>query len=432
MINPCYTVGTAKIEITPPLDIPYLGLFPRHCCFQGVHDPLYARALVIGDGETDIAAIDVDAIGFDNALFGKDRNFTGELRTQISRETGILPHNILLAAPHIHSTPDTLNFRPLAESPGAEAWLESLIVKISAAVAMAKCSRFKASMKAGRGSVAGISVNRRGGDCLDTEMIVILFQALESDDYAMLVHYACHPVIVQVQDQVSGDYVGALQAACEKAVNQPGACLFLQGACGDINPKVNDSRSFDDVHKTGLALAGEAIKLYGQMGFQDYSRQPVLIRTGFRQIKLPSSPLPPPEERLAIEQALKAYQGRGCRGKQEQDRFSWLEDMSHRFKQDSDFFDAEVQVFRIGDCLLAAVSGELLCETGLAVKQMASPLTGMLVGYANGYVGYIASPAAWARGGYEVSPGPWCKVGPDGYETVENSLADLIREMKAE
>ena len=431
-MNPYYTVGTAKIEITPPLDIPYLGLFPRHCFFQGVHDPLYARALVIGDGETDIAVIDADAIGFDNLLMGTDRNFTGELRAQISRETGIPAHNILFASPHIHSTPDTLNFRPLVESPGAEVWLESLIGKISAAVAMTKRSRCKACMKVSRGRVSGISVNRRGDDCLDTELIAVLFESLDSDDYAMLVHYACHPVIVQVQDQLSGDYVGALQTACEKAVNKPGTCLFLQGACGDINPKVNDSRSFDDVHATGLALAGEAIKLYGLMSFKDYPRQPVSVRSGISQVKLPSSPLPPPEERQAIEKALRDYQDRGCRDKQERDRFSWLEDMSHRFKQDMDFFDAEIQVFRIGDCLLAAVSGELLCETGLAVKQMARPLTGLLVGYANGYVGYIASPAAWAKGGYEVSPGPWCKVGPGGYEIVENSLADLIRELKAE
>ena len=43
--------GASRVDITPPLTIPYLGYEPRHAFFRGVHDPLYARALAVDDGE---------------------------------------------------------------------------------------------------------------------------------------------------------------------------------------------------------------------------------------------------------------------------------------------------------------------------------------------------------------------------------------------
>ena len=58
------TAGAARVEITPPLSIPYLGYAPRHAFFEGVHDPLFARAVVVSDGERRIALVVADSIGF--------------------------------------------------------------------------------------------------------------------------------------------------------------------------------------------------------------------------------------------------------------------------------------------------------------------------------------------------------------------------------
>ena len=45
-------VGSAKVNITPPLSIPYLGYAPRQGRFCGIHDHLYARAIVLDNGHT--------------------------------------------------------------------------------------------------------------------------------------------------------------------------------------------------------------------------------------------------------------------------------------------------------------------------------------------------------------------------------------------
>src|SRR5262245_46898041 len=68
--------GSAKVNITPPLTIPYLGYEPRHAFFHGVHDPLYARAAALDDGTTALLIIAADSIGYSNALLGPERNFT--------------------------------------------------------------------------------------------------------------------------------------------------------------------------------------------------------------------------------------------------------------------------------------------------------------------------------------------------------------------
>ena len=59
--------GTARVDITPPLTIPYLGYEPRHAFFRGVHDPLYARALAVDDGQTQVVLI----ARFANGAIGK-------------------------------------------------------------------------------------------------------------------------------------------------------------------------------------------------------------------------------------------------------------------------------------------------------------------------------------------------------------------------
>ena len=100
--------GTAKVEITPPLTIPYLGFVPRQAIFEGVHDPLNARALVVEDGRRQIALVVADAIGFSDRMLGPERSFHAEFRQRVRERTGIAPEAVMLAASHAHSTPETL------------------------------------------------------------------------------------------------------------------------------------------------------------------------------------------------------------------------------------------------------------------------------------------------------------------------------------
>jgi len=120
--------------------VPYLGFYPQRLAFfDGVHDRLYARCLYISDGTEQVMIIGIDSIGFSRAVLGQGRDFIAEAKSRIEQRTGIKPEKIMLSSSHIHSSPETLDIRPVIEfAPAAKDWLEELIEKIATSASQAK------------------------------------------------------------------------------------------------------------------------------------------------------------------------------------------------------------------------------------------------------------------------------------------------------
>jgi hypothetical protein len=410
-----FSVGAAKIGITPPLDVPYLSFAPRHQAFAAVHDPLFARALVISDGQRRVAVIAAEAIGFINSVLGAGRNFTAEVRTEVERRSGLPADAVMLAAAHVHSSPDSIDIRPLRGSPAAAAWLEGLIGKMPSAVEAAQGNAFEATLRIGQAEFPGYSRNRRGEDCLDNIVTALLFESPGGKRRILVVNYACHPVIVQAQNRISADYVGVTASKLEKDLGGLEACLFLQGACGDINPWIDDTRDFADVEKMGAALAGKVAEIIEGTRGKRQAAEPVLLAYASQSLELPSRPLPTPEEAAPLASG---------------DNRMWLGDeLAERILDGQNSYPAELQIMRLGNAVLAGIPGEPFCRMGKAIREMAMPLTGVPVGYANGYVGYIVPPESWGGGGYEVEPGPWSKVAPESHALILEALAGLFRKI---
>jgi len=60
--------GTAKADTTPPIGQPMGGFLDRlkkngGAC-QGIHDPLFARVVVLENGDTSVAIVTVDLLFF--------------------------------------------------------------------------------------------------------------------------------------------------------------------------------------------------------------------------------------------------------------------------------------------------------------------------------------------------------------------------------
>ena len=71
---PRLRAGVSQTEITPPIGAPLLGALVAS---TGVHDPLFARALVIGDGGERAAIVCLDLVGMDLALAREIRALWG-------------------------------------------------------------------------------------------------------------------------------------------------------------------------------------------------------------------------------------------------------------------------------------------------------------------------------------------------------------------
>src|SRR5438874_9112570 len=90
-------IGAAEIDITPPVGHRMAGYFDERFS-TGIHDPLKAKAIVMRQGQEQVAMVFCDLVGF--AL-----NVTTNARAQASHLTGIPAANIVICATHSHTGP---------------------------------------------------------------------------------------------------------------------------------------------------------------------------------------------------------------------------------------------------------------------------------------------------------------------------------------
>ncbi|MGB9594747.1 MAG: neutral/alkaline non-lysosomal ceramidase N-terminal domain-containing protein [Candidatus Poribacteria bacterium] len=435
-------VGSAKVDITPPLNIPYLAYLPRQGKFKGVHDPLYARALVLDDGKTKIAIISADSIGYNNELLGEEYNFLSEVRGKIQERTGILGLNVMLATTHSHSTPETTGITRLLDVSGAEEWLEVLIEQLTSVVEMADQNLVEMSIKAGIGEARGIAKNRRKREMsldeqrsngfVDESVGILLFQTEDSKVSDIIINYACHPVTVQVQPLVSADYPGVTTRLVENVVNGCRNCLFLQGSAGDINPMRDDTRDFRDVEIYGNILGGEAIKTVAQMKAPDYPIMPSVIGIASKMITLPSRNLPDPKPyREAFVSALDSAQK--AESQEERDRHlrvaRYNRETLKRIERGDAPIPVEIQVLRIGDAMIIGIPGEVFVGLGLQIKRESPAPYTFISETTNGWIGYIPTVGTYAEGGYEVHPGPWSMTNEEGGQMIAQTAIGLVNQL---
>src|SRR6266480_2651722 len=90
-------VGAAEIDITPPVGHRMAGYFDERLA-TGVHDPLKAKAIVLQQGNEQIALVFCDLVGL-------SLNVTTNARAQASQKTGIPVSHIVICATHTHTGP---------------------------------------------------------------------------------------------------------------------------------------------------------------------------------------------------------------------------------------------------------------------------------------------------------------------------------------
>ena len=92
--------GTSRVSITPEEPVRMSGYAARTEPFKGVHDEIYASAVVFDNGLIKTCIITADVIGFSH-------EYVDETKSMIEKETGISAENILVTAAHNHGGPTT-------------------------------------------------------------------------------------------------------------------------------------------------------------------------------------------------------------------------------------------------------------------------------------------------------------------------------------
>ena len=459
-------VGTAKVDITAPFTVPYLGYVPRQAYFEGVHDRLYARALYLElDGQA-AAVISLDLLGLSKNLPG------GDLRHRVLDRVGerlnLTVDNLLFCASHSHSTPELAGITSLHHLDEARVWLNDLTADLAGCLAYAADAAQPAEVRIGRGAIETISANRRVLDKngvlrkppydippeemarpapIDPEVNVVRFDFADGSHSALL-NFTCHPTTVQINPIVSADYPGVAAGTVEDDSEGCRECLFIQGTCGDINPIGGSSYpDFEAVERNGTALGRETVRVLNEIARSEPSPEAPL-KISAREVEFPRRDLPGPSPLSEHAQDALARAFDLVRHLSETESKERADDISKAARQSlasarvmverlseiargHDPITSTLHVLRLGDLAIIGIPGEPFSRLGMAIKAQSPAGLTVCAAYTNDYVGYLSDSESFAEGGYEVSLGPWCPVGPRGGAVAVKAALEQLDELWA-
>ncbi len=364
---------------------------------DGRLDAIEARALVLSDG-TPLAIVSCDLLGFDFPD-------VEDVRARVQASGAMPGARVLLACTHTHSGPTSLNMRGdmghldhmwLEE---AKARVADLVIRLAAEVAPCR-------LKWAQAQVQGIGFNREeNGGPLDETLTALQVEGLDGTPIATAAHYATHAVVMGMSSlKLSGDFPGAVARSLSERAGGQG--LYLQGACGDVDPKVYADRgwgkgTYDDVKAYGARLAdasGEALRA------AEWEADPEL-RFGSAVRPIPLMPAPTPEEAEAF---VAQYAAERDNAKDAMERslagamLEWAVELKAAVDRGEVMTEApsEVWAARIGSVRIVALPFELYTAVGLGIQRGLGDGPALVMGYSNGLWGYLPTDASRKGGGY--------------------------------
>jgi neutral ceramidase len=403
--------GWSKIAITPEVGARLTGFSAREGVATGVHDDLYVRSLAIESEGRAVALASVEVLALDGG-------FVAAVKQAAARRTGLAAANILIACTHTHSGPVTIKsfFNP--DESVDEAYMARLAAAIEQSIAEAWERRAPASAGWGVAQITGVGVNPRDprNGYVDQDANILKFCDAAGAARAVVIHYACHPTVLGPDNlMVTGDFPSFALDQVERSSG--GFAMFFNGAQGDISMGhsselsaigvIAPGRTFERAAEMGRQLADAVLARLPQI-----STSSVALGTGAVVADLPLKKYPPAEEMAraarVAEEMLTSLAGRAAEDSQL--REAKMEALYASIRQilakaNSEYPDGmmpvELQGVRIGETVLAGVPAEAFAEVGQRMNR-ASGSKILVVGLANGYMGYVPCRAAYGEGGYEI------------------------------
>jgi len=394
--------GAAKILITPRTPIPMSGYGMRKEPFKGVHDDIYARAVVFSDGENKAVILSAEVIGFSHSFWDDCTNL-------ISEETGIRKSYIFLSAVHNHGGP-VLNVYNEGESPDVAAYIKELKSKLAEVTRLAAGKLSPVSIGAGKGECK-MNINRvapdgKGGTTLgrnpyrpcDHEVGVIKICDTSEKPVAILVSWPCHGVVLgPANNLITGDWPGAAANYLESMLGDEVITPLIIGASGDINPIYGPHIDFENVNSyafgkdaIGEDLGNEVIRVAKDIRTSDKGKISALQKLIY---------LPAKERRGNFQQPTSV-------------------------KRDS--LMIRLSAMKIGNLVLTGVSGEVFNQISVKMRTQSPYTNTFMVTHCNGSSGYLVTDEAYAVGGYEAGS-TRAKSGAE--KAIIDNLLKMINEL---
>ncbi len=403
--------GCARVDITPPVGVWLSGYSSRNKPSEGISDKLYAKAIVLDDGQNKIAIVSADLLWFPLEI-------TAEIRGIVKKKTGIPESNILICATHTHFGPKIDKIRKdWPDTPTSKvdkSYVQKLTKRIADSISTAAKNLKPVKLGVVKGDISEIVYNRRtkrpDGKVamtfrlppadpnlvfgpIDPQVAILRVEDTSGALVGAIVNYACHPVCGATDNQefysISADYPGYTARVVEQM--EGGICLFALGTAGNMNPVRIEGENHRS--RIGKALGGEVLRRLQFVSTSD----DFTLKALKKSVTLPIKKDLPPERISDEDKAKKAL-------------------------------TTEIQVLRIGDIYILGLPGEVLVEVGLEIKKKAGIENLFIISLSNDACGYVCLSQAYEEGGYE--PGWGTNLAKGAGEIVIKEALNIIDQMK--
>jgi len=429
--------GTAAADITPPVGIHMGGYWGRNSGATRIHDRLMAKALVCALGETKMAIVSVDLVAL-------DADSVQEIRARIERDTGLASAAVMICASHTHAGPLTIAYRGMGEVD--DDYLRQVQDTVVGVVAAATADCQEGRLRYVRPQVQiglnrreqrrrGIQIGQNATGSVVPYAHVLCCEAADGRS-ATLFSHACHPVVLGSDNhQISGDFAGVAARHIERETG--GIALFVNGACGDINPRITGG-SFGDVDTLGRELSRAVLE--SMSGAESLA----LTELDYAQKRVDLPLIDPPDRLRAEAEKLKLhFKAELLPGEDEwakrvpKARLEWAEEMLMLVRGGigSDRVQpCEIQALVLGPLVILGIEGEIFARYQLDLEAEWGPA--VLCGFANGCIGYVPTADEYPLGGYEIDEAykvyPSVQmIAPESDALIRREVGELIARLRA-
>lgn len=450
-----FFAGAATSNITPKIGTSINGNF-RDVKVQNIHDETHARSLVLDDGNTCLAFVVMD-------LCMVSREILDKAKARAHKETGIPIENMLMSAIHTHSGGAAV---PVFQSDPDPGYVDFLSERAADALIRAYRNRRPARIGWGVGHEPNQVFNRRwsmkpgtpmpnpfgGQDQVkmnpgvenpnmgepagptDPEVPVISIQALDGSPIAVLANYSLHYVGGVSSGDVSADYYGMFATRIGELLSSdhnhkavPFVGIMTNGTSGDINnihwagKKIDPEPPYEHMRMVANTLAADVYKTILNIKYKDW----VSLASFQKEISL-GVRRPDIQEIKRAQEIVSNAKGPVMMTTEEVYARETL------FMKDyPDQVPVILQAFRIGDMAITAVPAEVFAEIGLEIKAKSPFKPTFTIELANGYNGYLPTPAQHKLGGYETwrARSSYLEVGAS--PKITNVLFELLNKLES-
>lgn len=226
------SAGWAVVDMTPKVGTPMGGYSgrPNGKRSTGVRDPLFVKAVVMGDGEDLVAVIGSD-------MLQTLPNLLELIEAEVCVKTPLTPHNIMYTSSHTHCGPGAL-------APGLAAnisygkydpeLVNFLAARFSEAIIRAYGDMAPARLAHGAVDAPEYIRNRTRRAPIDS---TLNFAVLEkaTGERCVIARYSAHPTVFpESMTEFTAEFPGAFQRAVERDTGA--TAVYLGGALGSSGP----------------------------------------------------------------------------------------------------------------------------------------------------------------------------------------------------